>query len=82
MRKAQDRGKRGRAQSGDVELCQAALKADKERYRRQAHEVFEEIMAEINPLWRSEEDESEFKNKDALKTDDTAKNDDVGRVAR
>lgn len=49
---AMKRCKYDRRRPGDIQLCEAALKADPERYNHEHKRMLDAIMSEMNPLWR------------------------------
>ena len=51
VREARRRGKKGVMRPGDQELCEAAMKADLERYRKLSAEVVQEVTEEMQLLW-------------------------------
>lgn len=47
VRVAQKRAKYGRASADDLKLCERAWRTDRERYKRQEYEVFDEVYGEV-----------------------------------
>ena len=51
VREARRRGKKGVMQPGDQELCEAAMKADPERYAKLSREVVQEVTEEMQSMF-------------------------------
>jgi hypothetical protein len=51
VREARRRGKMGIMQPGDQELCEAAIKADPERYAKMSREVVQEVTEEMQSMF-------------------------------